>query len=66
MFKSSEGKPLGCATVVFEGPEDARRAIGRSKWMFLVCHDVLCQQEMLNNTELDGRIIEVRYDRHDS
>eukprot|EP00731_Ephydatia_muelleri_P010957 Em0005g1543a len=48
IFKNSEGKPLGCATVVFEGPEDAHRAI-----------------EMLNNTELDGRIIEVRYDRHD-
>ena len=23
------------------------------------------KKEMLNNTELDGRIIEVRYDRHD-
>lgn len=31
MFKGGEGKPLGCAIVVFDNTEDARRAIGRAK-----------------------------------
>lgn len=49
MFKASDGRPLGCATVTFDNPDDAHKAIG-----------------LLNGMILDGREIEVRYDKRDS
>lgn len=65
IMEGPDGRSKGCAVVWFDSPDAARRAIGNVLLFYgviaLLLH-TLCK-DMFNDYEVDGRKLEVRYDR---